>query len=119
MLAGFGFILYQTRSEFEGPWANPDDDDDEDDDDPDDDEDDEDDDGDDDNDDDDDDDDGDDEADNHNDSFWGNGLAVERSSWNPEGLGSNPRLGSHRSSHISIEHAEFLRSTPSLLMCRA
>ena len=36
---------------------------------------------------------------------------------NPEGRGSIPRLGSRRSSLISIEHAELLRSTPSLVQC--
>ena len=35
---------------------------------------------------------------------------------NPEGRGSIPRLGSRRSSLISIEHAELLRSTPSLVL---
>ena len=38
---------------------------------------------------------------------------------NPEGRGSIPRLGSRRSSLISIEHAELLRSTPSLVLCCA
>ena len=38
---------------------------------------------------------------------------------NPEGQGSIPRLGSRRSSLISIEHAELLRSTPSLELCLA
>ena len=36
---------------------------------------------------------------------------------NPEGRGSIHRLGSRRSSLISIEHAELLRSTPSLVQC--
>ena len=45
----------------------------------------------------------------------GNGLAVEPMSRNPEGRGSIPRLGSLRS--LSIEHAELLRSTPSLVLC--
>ena len=49
----------------------------------------------------------------------GNGLAVESSSRNPGGRGSIPRLGSRRSSLISIEHAELLRSTPSLVLCCA
>ena len=52
----------------------------------------------------------------------GNGLAVEPTSRNPEGRGSIPRLGSRRSSLISIEHAELLRSTasaPSLVLCCA
>ena len=38
---------------------------------------------------------------------------------NPEGRGSIPRLDSRRSSLISIEHAELLRSTPSLVLCCA
>ena len=37
----------------------------------------------------------------------------------PGGRGSIPRLGSRRSSLISIEHAELLRSTHSLVMCCA
>ena len=37
----------------------------------------------------------------------------------PGGPGSIPRLGSRRSSLISIEHAELLRSTPSLVLCCA
>ena len=45
----------------------------------------------------------------------GNGLAVESMSCNPEGRGSIPRLGSRRSSLISFEHAELLRSTPSIV----
>ena len=45
--------------------------------------------------------------------------AVETMSRNPEGRGSIPRLGNRRSSLISIEHAELLRSTPSLVLCRA
>ena len=49
----------------------------------------------------------------------GDGLEVEPMSWNPEGRGSIPRLGSRRSSLISIEHAELLRSTPSLVLCCA
>ena len=48
----------------------------------------------------------------------GNGLAVESNSRNTEGRGSIPRLRS-RSSLISIEHAELLRSTPSLVLCCA
>ena len=36
---------------------------------------------------------------------------------NPEGRGTIPRLGCHRSSLISIEHAELLCSTPSLVPC--
>ena len=36
---------------------------------------------------------------------------------NPEGRGSIPRLGGRRSSLISNEHAELLRSTPSLVHC--
>ena len=47
------------------------------------------------------------------------GLEVEPMSRNPEGRGSIPRLGSRRSSLISIEHAELLRSTPSLVLCLA
>ena len=47
------------------------------------------------------------------------GLAIEPMSRNPEGWGSIPRLGSRRSSLISIEHAELLRSTPSLVLCLA
>ena len=49
----------------------------------------------------------------------GDGLEVEPMSRNPEGRGSNPRLGSRRSSLICIEHAELLRSTPSLVLCCA
>ena len=49
----------------------------------------------------------------------GDGLAIEPMSRNPEGRGSIPRLGSCRSSFISIEHAELLRSTPSLVLCLA
>ena len=49
----------------------------------------------------------------------GDGLAVEPTSWNPEGWVSSPRLGSRRSSLISIEHAELLGSTPSLMLCLA
>ena len=49
----------------------------------------------------------------------GDGLVVESMSRNPEGRGSIPRLGSRRSSLISIEHAELLRSTPSLVLCCA
>ena len=45
-----------------------------------------------------------------------NGLAVEQSSQNSEGPGSNPRIGSRRSSLISIEPAELLSSTPSLML---
>jgi len=40
---------------------------------------------------------------------WGNGLAVESTSRNPEGWGLIPILGSRSSSLISIEHAELLR----------
>ena len=47
----------------------------------------------------------------------GDGLEVEPMARNPEGRGSIPRLGSRRSSLISIEHAELLRSTPSLVLC--
>ena len=47
------------------------------------------------------------------------GLAVEPMSRNPEGRGSIPRLGSRRSLLISNEHAELLRSTPSLVLCCA
>ena len=47
----------------------------------------------------------------------GDGLEVELMSRNPEGRSSIPRLGSRRSSLISIEHAELLRSTPSLVLC--
>ena len=49
----------------------------------------------------------------------GNRLAVEPTSWNPEVRGSIPCLGSRRSPLISIEHAELLRSTPSLVLCCA
>ena len=49
----------------------------------------------------------------------GNGLAVERMSRDPEDRGSISRLGSRRSSLISIEHAELLRSIPSLVLCCA
>ena len=47
----------------------------------------------------------------------GDGLEVEWRPRNPGGRGSIPRLGSRRSSLISIEHAELLRSTPSLVPC--
>ena len=47
----------------------------------------------------------------------GDGLEVESRPRNPGGRGSIPRLGSRRSSLISIEHAELLRSTPSLVPC--
>ena len=63
---------------------------------------------------------------NEDESWWwiatggsGNGLAVEPMSRNPEGRGSIPRLGRRRSSLISIEHVELLRSTPSLVLCCA
>ena len=46
-------------------------------------------------------------------------MAVESRPWNSEVWGSIPRLGSRRSSLISIEHAELLRSTPSLVLCCA
>ena len=46
-------------------------------------------------------------------------IEVEPMSRNPEGRGSIPRLGSRRSSLISIEHAELPRSTPSLVLCCA
>ena len=46
----------------------------------------------------------------------GNGLAVEPMSRNPESQRSIPRLGSRT---LSIEHAELLRSTPSLVLCCA
>ena len=49
----------------------------------------------------------------------GDGLDVEPMSRNPEGRGSIPRIGNRRSSLISIEHAELLRSTPSLVLCCA
>ena len=49
----------------------------------------------------------------------GNDLVVESTSGNPEGRGLIPCLGSRRSSLISIEHAELLRSTPSLVLCCA
>ena len=49
----------------------------------------------------------------------GDGLEVEPMSRNPEGRGSIPRLGNRSSSLISIEHAELLRSTPSLVLCCA
>ena len=49
----------------------------------------------------------------------GDGLEVEPMSRNPEGRGSIPRLGSRRSSLISIEHVELLRSTTSLVLCCA
>ena len=47
----------------------------------------------------------------------GDGLEVEPMSRNPGGRDSIPRLGSRRSSLISIEHAELLHSTPSLVLC--
>ena len=47
----------------------------------------------------------------------GNGQAVESTFRNPEGRGSIPRLSSRRSLLISIEHAELLCSTPSLVLC--
>ena len=49
----------------------------------------------------------------------GNGLAVEPTSQNPESPGSSPRLDNRRSPLIFIEHAELLRSTPSLVLCLA
>ena len=49
-------------------------------------------------------------------TWRGNGLAVETTSGNPDGRGSSSCLGSRWSSLISIEHAELLRSTPSLLL---
>ena len=49
----------------------------------------------------------------------GDGLAVEPMSRNPEGRGSIPRLGSRRSSFISIELAELLSSSYSLMLCCA
>ena len=49
----------------------------------------------------------------------GDGLEVELMSRNLEGRGSIPRLGSRRSSLISIEHAELRRSTPSYVLCCA
>ena len=50
----------------------------------------------------------------------GNGLAVlEPTSQNPKGPGSSPRLGSLRSLLISIQLAELLSSTPSLVLCCA
>ena len=49
----------------------------------------------------------------------GRGLAVESTSYNPLGPGSNPRLGSRRSSLICPDHAELLSSTPSLVLCCA
>ena len=42
----------------------------------------------------------------------GDGLEVEPMSRNPEGRVSIPRLGSRRSSLISIEHAELLLVLP-------
>ena len=44
---------------------------------------------------------------------------VELISRNPEGQGLIPHLGSRRSLLISIEHAELLRGTPSLVLCLA
>ena len=45
-------------------------------------------------------------------------IAVEAMSQNPVGPSSIPRLGSHRSSLISIEQAELLSiCTPSLVLC--
>ena len=53
-------------------------------------------------------------------TLWrGDGLEVEAMSRNPEGRSSIPRLVSRRSSLISIEHAELLLSTPSLVLCCA
>ena len=49
----------------------------------------------------------------------GNGLAVQSWPRNPEVRGSIPHLGSRRLSLIIIEHAELLRSTPSLELCSA
>ena len=49
----------------------------------------------------------------------GHSLALEPTSQNLEGRGSIPCLGSRRSSLISIEHAELLHSTPSLVLCCA
>ena len=46
-----------------------------------------------------------------------NGLEVEPISRKPEERGSIPHLG--RSSLITIEHAELLRSTPLLVLCCA
>ena len=48
---------------------------------------------------------------------WPSGI--ELMSRDPEGRGSIPRLSSRRSLLISIEHAELLRSTPSLVLCCA
>ena len=49
----------------------------------------------------------------------GNGLAVQAMSQNLEDRGSIPRLGSHISLLIIIEHAELLSSTPLLVLCYA
>ena len=49
----------------------------------------------------------------------GDGLEVEPMSRNPKGRGLIPRLGSRRSSLISIEHTELLSSTTSLVLCCA
>ena len=49
----------------------------------------------------------------------GYGLAIEPTSENPEGPGSSSRIGSRRSSLISIKHTELLSSTPLLVLCCA
>ena len=49
----------------------------------------------------------------------GNDLAEEPTSRNPEGRGSSPHPGNRRTSLISTEHAESLRSTPLLVLCCA
>ena len=46
----------------------------------------------------------------------GNGLAVRRADFSEPG-GSSPRLGSRRSSLISIQQAELLSRTPLLVLC--
>ena len=47
---------------------------------------------------------------------WPSGRVDFSELW---GRGSIPRLGSRRLLLISIEHAELLRSTPSLVLCCA
>ena len=40
--------------------------------------------------------------------LWGMPSGIEATWLNPDGPGSSPRLGCHRPSFISIEHAELL-----------
>ena len=51
-----------------------------------------------------------------------NDITVDQTSQNPEGPSSSPRLGSHGSSLISIEHAELMsiiRSIVGAVLCLA